>query len=207
MTTLTTLGAQYFDDMYEQAADPWGFESRWYERRKYALTMALLPRERYRSAFEPGCSVGVLTSLLAQRCDRLLACDLADAAVAAARERTQDRPNVRVEQGMIPRDWPAGSFDLIALSEVLYYLGNDDLEHALRLAIGSLTPGGTIIAVHWRHPVPEYPRTGDDVHKALAQQPQLARAVRHREADFIAEVFTRTDGDAPQSVAQATGLV
>ena len=206
MTTLTTLGAEYFDGMYERAVDPWGFESRWYERRKYALTMALLPRERYRSAFEPGCSVGVLTGLLAQRCDRLLACDLADAAVATARERVRDRLNVRVEQGTIPRDWPA-SFDLIALSEVLYYLGNDDLEHALRLAIGSLTPGGTIIAVHWRHPVPEYPRTGDEVHEALARQPQLVRAVGHREADFIAEVFTRTDGEASQSVAQAAGLV
>ena len=42
-------------------------------------------RERYASAFEPGCSIGVLTAQLAPRCDRLLACDVAAAAVESAR--------------------------------------------------------------------------------------------------------------------------
>ena len=70
-----TVGTEYFDGMYAASPDPWGFESRWYERRKYAVTMALLPAERYRDAFEPGCSIGVMTGLLAGRCDRLLSCD------------------------------------------------------------------------------------------------------------------------------------
>ena len=76
-----TLGASYFDGMYARSADPWGFTSRWYERRKYAISLAMLPRERYRRGFEPGCSIGVLTRQLAGRCDRLLACDVAAAAV------------------------------------------------------------------------------------------------------------------------------
>ena len=33
MTAPVTLGAGYFDAMYRAAADPWGFEDRWYERR------------------------------------------------------------------------------------------------------------------------------------------------------------------------------
>ena len=37
----------------------------------------------------PGCSVGVLTRLLASRCDTLLSCDVAAAAVRAAAGRTQ----------------------------------------------------------------------------------------------------------------------
>ena len=28
-----TLSAAYFDDLYEQDADPWGLESGWYEDR------------------------------------------------------------------------------------------------------------------------------------------------------------------------------
>jgi hypothetical protein len=76
-TTPVTLGAGYFDGMYQAAADPWGFEDRWYERRKYAIGLALLPAERYRAAFEPGCSIGVLTRMLAPRCGTLLSCDLA----------------------------------------------------------------------------------------------------------------------------------
>jgi Nodulation protein S (NodS) len=95
MTTVPeTLRAGYFDGMYQAAADPWRFEDRWYERRKYAIALAMLPAERYRAAFEPGCSIGVLTRMLAPRCT-LLACDLAAAAVKAAVGRTSDLPQVR----------------------------------------------------------------------------------------------------------------
>jgi SAM-dependent methyltransferase len=207
MTTIPeTLGVSYFDGMYSAAADPWGFEERWYERRKYAIALAMLPRERYRAAFEPGCSVGVFSRMLAPRCDTLLSCDLAAAAVKAAAARTSDLSQVRVEQRDIPRQWPSGRFGLIVLSEVLYYFGDHDLEQVLKQAAGSLEPDGTLLAVHWRHPVAEYPRTGDDVHRVLAAQPGLARLVRHDEPDFLAEVYIRTEG-TPASVAQATGLV
>ena len=91
-----TLGASYFDGMYARSADPWGFTSRWYERRKYAISLAMLPRERYRRGFEPGCSIGVLTQQLAGRCDRLLACDVAAAAVTTATRRLQRSEERRV---------------------------------------------------------------------------------------------------------------
>jgi SAM-dependent methyltransferase len=204
--TPVTLGAGYFDAMYEAAGDPWGFEDRWYEQRKYAISVAQLPERRYRSGFEAGCSVGVLTRMLAGRCDRLLSCDLAEAAVQAAARRTADLPNVRVERRQMPGEWPAGSFDLIVFSEILYYFGDDDLERILDRGVGALQPGGTLLAVHWRHPVAEYPRSGDDVHRALAARPGLARLVSHREPDFLAEVYIRAD-TGPVSVAQATGLV
>lgn len=201
-----TLGSGYFDAMYLAAKDPWGFENRWYERRKYALSLALLPAERYRSAFEPGCSIGVFSELLAPRCDALLSCDVAVAAVRAAAERTRGLPQVRVERCELPWHWPAGRFDLIVFSELLYYFGDHDLEQLLKNAAAALQPGGTLLAVHWRHPVADYPRSGDDVHRAIAAQPGLARLVSHAEPDFLAEVYIRSDS-APVSVAQATGLV
>jgi hypothetical protein len=34
MSTPVTLGADYFDAMYEVASDTWEFEDRWYEKRK-----------------------------------------------------------------------------------------------------------------------------------------------------------------------------
>jgi SAM-dependent methyltransferase len=205
-TNLETLGAGYFDGMYAAAADPWGFEERWYERRKYAISLAMLPRERYRAAFEPGCSIGVFTRMLAPRCGTLLACDLAAAAVQAAAARTPDLPQVRVEQRDISAEWPSGRFDLIVLSEVLYYFGDHDLEQVLKHAAASLELDGTLLAVHWRHPVAEYPRTGGDVHRMLAAQPGLAPLAVHTESDFLAEVYIRTEG-MPASVAEATGLV
>lgn len=205
MTIPSTLPATYFDAMYRAARDPWGFEDRWYEQRKYAISLAQLPAGRYRSAFEPGCSIGVFTRMLASRCDALVSCDLAAAAVRAATGRTLDLPHVRVEQRDIPGQWPSGRFDLMVFSEILYYFSDHDLEQVLKNAVTALEPEGTLLAVHWRHPVAEYPRSGDDVHHVLADWPGLARLVRHTEPDFLAEVYIRTEG-TPASVAQATGL-
>ena len=201
-----TLQPDYFDSMYELSADPWGFESRWYEARKYAISLAVLPAERYGDAFEPGCSIGVLTRSLAARCDRLLSCDGSPAAVAAAAARTAELPNVRVEQRVMPGAWPEGEFDLIVLSEFLYYFAGEDLDRMLDLAVTSLRPAGTLLAVHWRHPVADYPRSGDEVHGALRGRRALARMVNHEETDFLAEVYIRSEGKAI-SVAEAGGLV
>ena len=198
--------AAYFDAMYQAAADPWGFEDRWYEQRKYAISLALLPAARYRSAFEPGCSIGVLTRMLAWRCDALLSCDVAAAAVRAAARRTAGPAARPGRAARAARQWPAGRFDLIVFSEILYYFGDHDLEQVLKNAVSALEPEGTLLAVHWRHPVADYPRSGDDVHRCSRTQPGLARLVRHAEPDFLAEVWIRTDG-TPVSVAQATGLV
>jgi SAM-dependent methyltransferase len=200
-----TLGMDYFDKLYASSVDPWGFETRWYEARKYAISLALLPAERYGDAFEPGCSIGVLTEQLAPRCDRLLSCDGAAAAIDRATARTAALPNVRVQRAIIPGGWPPDQFDLVVFSEVLYYFAGGDLAQVLDLGVAALRPGGTLLAVHWRHPVAEYPRSGDEVHQALAAQAGLARLVEHCEPDFIAEVYIRTDGE-PLSVAQASGL-
>jgi hypothetical protein len=42
MTWPGTLEADYFDTMYQAAADPWGFVDCWYKRRKYAISLAQL---------------------------------------------------------------------------------------------------------------------------------------------------------------------
>lgn len=201
-----TVDPDYFRGQYAASPDPYGLADRWYEARKYALSLALLPRERYGSAFEPGCSIGVLTARLAPRCERLLSCDAVADAVASARSRTAALPGVRVERRTLPEDWPPGAFDLIVFSEFLYYFGDDDLDLTLGHAVRALRPGGHLLAVHWRHPAPRHPRTGDEVHEVLAGHPGLARLAGYRDRDFAAGVFTRADGDR-RSVAQLSGIV
>ena len=80
-----SLAPEYFERLYAQSADPWDFEASPYEAAKYAATLAALPRPRYANAFELGCSIGVLTRALAPRCERLLATDVSEAALAQAR--------------------------------------------------------------------------------------------------------------------------
>ena len=204
-----TLDRGHFDGLYDQSADPYGFTSRWYETRKYALSLAMLPWPRYRRAFEPGCSIGVLTAQLAPRCEALLSCDGSAAAVATARERTAQFPQVTVEQRLVPADWPAAEFDLIVLSELLYYLSDEDLAQTTGLAVDSLAEGGTLLAVHWRRPVPFHPQTGDGAHAALGRRPELTLLADHREPDFLAQVYLRAPAGADPaelSVATAEGL-
>jgi SAM-dependent methyltransferase len=167
MTAPATLAGNYFDAMYAASDDPWGFQSRWYEQRKYAISLAMLPAPRYRAAFEPACSIGILTEQLARRCESILACDRVAAAVRAATERTTGLPHVTIEERALPAGWPDGSFDLIVFSEFLYYFSDYDLDQILSSAVASLTPGGTLLAVHWRHPVNEHPRSGDEVRAIL----------------------------------------
>ena len=200
-----TLDPGHFRERYRDSPDPYRLADRWYEARKYAITVALLPRERYRAAFEPGCSIGVLTERLASRCDRLLACDAVPDAVASARSRTAGRAGVRVEQRVVPGEWPAGSFDLIVFSEILYYFDDADLHQMLRLGLLALRPGGHLVTAHWRHYAPDHPRGGDEVHQILGADRRLARLARYRDPDFTAEVYARADGDL-RSVAEAEGI-
>ncbi|TFC78744.1 methyltransferase domain-containing protein [Cryobacterium cheniae] len=204
-TALTpSLAGDFFEEFYAGTRDPWGFETRWYEERKRILTLAALPRQRFRAALELGCSIGVLTSDLADTCDTVHAVDIAEQPLLVARARLAERPGVTFERSTLPAEWPEGSFDLIVLSEVGYYFSAEELREVLGRCRDSLTADGVIVACHWRHPVPEYPLTGDRVHAELGRLAGFERTVEHRERDFLLEVFEATPA---RSVAQREGLV
>lgn len=52
----------------------------------------------------------------------------------------------------------------------------------------------------------EHPRSGDNVHTALAVRPELTKLAEHTEPDFIAETY-RAGLGRPISVAAAEGLL
>lgn len=199
-----TLTEHFFDAFYDGSDDPWGFETRWYEIRKRAVTLASLPRPLFTSALEIGCSIGVLTAELAGRCATLLATDIAEQPLARARARLSDQSHVSFVRADAAAEWPSGSFDLIVLSEVGYYWSPADLARVLQRIERSLTPDGIVVACHWRHPVEGYPERGDDVHATIRAVPGFAQLVRHEEEDFLLDVFARPPG---RSVASETGLV
>lgn len=211
----------YFDALYARSDDPWHLREGWYEHRKRQLTLAALPRERYRNAFELGCANGELTALLAVRCDALLAADLHDTAVRVARERLnveceqrvdrvglrqQDRPDnrhVRIERLTMPAEWPNddGPFDLIVISELAYYLALADLEGLARCIAQNLSSDGTLLACHWKRPFDAAHHTAADIHHCFDAHCGLTRVVHHDEPDFLLDVWTR-DG---RSVAEREG--
>ena len=153
--------ASYFEAIYAQDSDPWRFATSAYERAKYEATVAALPDPRYRRGFEVGCSIGVLTRMLASRCDHLLSIDIAEKPLSCARQRCADCPQVEFARMHFPDERPGGMFDLIILSEVLFFWTYDDLDRVARFAERALEPEGDIILVHWTGPNDE-PLTGDE---------------------------------------------
>jgi SAM-dependent methyltransferase len=142
----------HFDALYAAHPDPWNLATSPYEAGKYAATIGTLGERRFAAGLEVGCAIGVLTEKLAARCATLLAIDCADAALAAARNRCAGLHHVRFERRTLPGQWPRGQFDLIVLSEILYFWNQADLACAARCTGSGLLPGGLVLLVNWLGP-------------------------------------------------------
>jgi SAM-dependent methyltransferase len=184
------LDREYFENLYAESPDPWGFETSPYERRKYERTLGVLARRRYRRALEVGSSIGVFTAMLASLCDEVLAVDVSERAVAAARERLKNFfPRVRVERLTLPEETPDGPFDLVVASEVMYYWPKDVMLAALRRFEEVLMPGGALLAVHWRKETRIYPLQGDEVHELLLKNTRLTSTTTIVEPEYRLDLF------------------
>ena len=182
---------RYFDSMYEGDPDPWGFDSRFFERRKYALTLAALPRERYTRAVEPGCANGALTELLASRCDELVAFDFVADVVERARHRLAASAHVSLRCADFPRWWPPGTGDLVVWSEVAYYLNEAGFERASAGLEDWLSPGGHLVAVHYTGST-NYPVSGAEAHRRIDRLKFLDPEFTAVDEQFILQVWRRT---------------
>jgi SAM-dependent methyltransferase len=129
--------------LYAGSDDPWNFDGSVYESEKFIATSAALTRERYRSALELGCGNGALARNLAPRCDRYTGLDAVEKAVIAARARV---PEARFVAGVFPCRLPGEDFDLVILSEFLYFLTPADI---MRLGqdLAGHAPGAEVLCV------------------------------------------------------------
>lgn len=186
------VDAERFERHYEASADPWNYRDSAYEREKYAATLAALPPRRWDRALEVGCSIGVFSGLLAERCERLVAIDFSARAVALAREHLAGKDNVEVVQASFPEQAPPGEWQLIVCSEVLYYLDEATLARALDWLQTQLRSGATVLAVSWRGAGAEEPLLGDDVHDLLTRRFAGRHALDARRPGYRLDRF---DGD------------
>lgn len=180
----------YFEAMYANDPDPWGFDTDFYEHRKYDLTVAALTRPVYRSAFEPGCSNGALTERLALRCSKLVACDIIDETVQRARRRVARFDHVHVAAASFPTSWPAGELDLVVWSEVAYYLGPTSMTEALDGLDDHLAHDGDLVVVNFTGPT-NYPQSADDVDTRIEQSGLVRRHTSLRCDRFRLDVWRR----------------
>jgi 2-polyprenyl-3-methyl-5-hydroxy-6-metoxy-1,4-benzoquinol methylase len=190
MTTATT-SREFFEQMYQRNADPWDFASSTYELERYRATAAALTHRRYRRAFEPGCSIGILTRHLATLCDQVEAMDIAPSAVSRARERCRNLKNVVVRCGALPEATPEGTFDLVVLSEIGYYFSEEQLRSVANSLMERLDRQGVFLAVHWLGRSDDHLLHGNCVHTILGSLDGLLHDRSELHTGFRLDRWTR----------------
>jgi SAM-dependent methyltransferase len=181
----------FFETKYRTTVDPWNFASSTYEIGRYETILRALRQRRFARAFEPGCSIGVLTERLASICDRVEAMDISPTAVRRAQERCHSCSNVTISQGALPGAIPAGDFDLIVFSEVGYYFQPPTLTEMAAQLVEHLTIGGVFLAVHWLGSSVDHRLSGDRVHELLGIIPGLQPVESQRHEGFRLQRWRR----------------
>jgi cyclopropane fatty-acyl-phospholipid synthase-like methyltransferase len=203
MRKTRSLDAPYFESLYRADPDPWKFETSPYEAEKYAKTLATIRAEPVRRALEMGCSIGVFTQSLAAVCDRLVATELSENALAQARRRCAGMTNIDFILAKRMTDGFDGAFDLMLLSEVVYYWDDHDLAEVATAIEDHLQIGGRLVLVHWLGET-DYPRSADDAVSALFRLigPVVVVASEARTADYRMDVWRRIEA---QPTAASSG--
>ena len=190
MTTNTT-SQEFFEAKYRENSDPWAFASNDYEQNRYSAILHALDHRRYRRAFEPGCSIGILTARLASICGRVDAIDISPTAVRRARQHCAHLSNVSIRCGSLPMDVPVGTFDLLVLSEIGYYFDRQELFQVGSHVAGRLEPSGVLLAVHWLGHSADHLLDGDSVHEILGRLDGLTLEYSERRVGFRIDQWVR----------------
>lgn len=189
--TPDTTSQEFFDEKYRRQDDPWDFASNAYEQQRYEAIYRALSHRRYHAAFEPGCSIGVLTARVAPLCAHLDAIDISPTAVRQARQRCQALLNVEIRCGSLPDSIPAQELDLVLLSEIGYYFEPGALHQMGTTLVSCLNPGGILLAAHWLGESDDHRLSGDTVHRILQSLDGLVLEHSERHTGYRIDRWSR----------------
>lgn len=193
------LGArkEFFDRVYRADRDPWNCEGGYYERAKRGTMIGALPRKHYGHALDLGCSTGALECELSRICDEVLGVDISEVALEHARHRDYANGNVDFVTADLPREWPEGRYDLIVLSDILYFLSTGEIRQLARLVVRSLNPSGEFVLVNWRGET-GLPLSGADAaacfKDTVAEVGRFSQVVEEAHDGYVLEIFKNTAG-------------
>lgn len=156
-----------FEERYSRTSDPWQFLTSAYEQSRYETTLRALARERYGSAYEPGCSVGAFTLKLARIADQVIATDVAPSAVRRAKRRCVPWRNVTIRCEDVSRYLPPSPLELCVFAEIGYYFEPEALARIATSISNRLGKNAEFIAVHWLGSSEDHVLHGDAVHGIL----------------------------------------
>jgi SAM-dependent methyltransferase len=114
----------FFEELWRKG-DPWAFDGSQFEHARYDALVKELGAQRYGRTLEIGCGSGSFTKRLLTLSDEITAIDVSSAAISKAKERFggADQVDFRVVNAIDYDPVAEGPFDLVVLTETIYYLG------------------------------------------------------------------------------------
>ena len=123
---MTPASLQHLNKLYASTDDPWCHRTSPYEQRKYELAISALGESRYEHILELGCGNGEFARRLSCLSESYTGFDAVDRALLEAKKAV---PHGEFFQGFYPCKLPAGDYDLIVVSEFLYFLDKTTIKH------------------------------------------------------------------------------
>lgn len=141
----------YFDHSKYKNNDPWDTMSD-YEKKRTKTIVNLLNNRKYKHCLDVGCADGSITVRLKNFCTKITAIDISkkiiDRAIRTYKEENIDFKVLNIRTGILE-----DMYDLIIVSEVLYYLGETIPEKEFIKALDKLNHhlmvGGRILVSNY----------------------------------------------------------
>jgi chemotaxis methyl-accepting protein methylase len=137
-----------FEDLFRTDPDPWKYETSQFEYWKRAVLLYHVGLRTYGRVLEPACANGVTTRLLLDRSLRIIATDASQTALAQAETRLRGKERAIFLRSQLPLGLPNQRFDLIVISEIVYYLDRNAARILARRTLSRLSPGGRVVVLH-----------------------------------------------------------
>ena len=183
-----------FDQLFAENPDPWDIDTSDYERGKRKAVLAALGKRRFARMLEVGCAGGALTERLAELASSIVALDVSTKAIDLAARRLPRCDSVEFVVAEVPDYWPAGQFDAVILSEVLYFLSVGEIRQVSQLAHESVTGNGLCLLINWIGQN-DLPVDGDTAVKLFLDAAPWQVAKARREEFYRLDLLERTPGD------------
>lgn len=142
------IGPDGFEAMFRANVDPWNYACSPFEAFKRRALLHACGAQKRGRVLELACANGETTRALGPKALRLLGIDGSPTAILEARRRTEDVDRISVRVALLPDAMPRGPFDLILVSELLYYLDGRALNAVLAGLVAATALGGRIVLLH-----------------------------------------------------------
>lgn len=159
-----------FERKFASDPDPWRTWTSSYEQVKRRHLGQVIGPGRYGRVLEVGAGNGSNTHMLASRALRLTVTEGTLTGVRLIREMFDETRRIKVCRLDISDRLPEHRYDLIVISEILYYLKDKPFRNLVREVKRTLQPGGVLVLAHHTGLFGDAARNGGSVHRQFLSQ-------------------------------------